>query len=71
MKRALNHTEINDENAEIGFAYKNYVLTFVNNSIVAMKHNKIIAEYGLKTFTKSPSAVVRSLLNDLSEKVKV
>ncbi len=68
MKRALNNTEINDENAEIGFVYNNFLLTFENNSIIAMNHNKIIAEYGLKAFTKSPSAIFRSLLKDLSVK---
>ena len=66
LKRAVHNTEINDETANVGFMYNGQIISFHNDKIVIIVNKKIVAEYSVKSFMKSPSTVLRRIQQDLS-----
>ena len=61
LKRALHHTEINDESTETGFLFNDTMVVFENGKINAYADKKIIASYSVDDFSRRPGAVFRKL----------
>ncbi len=66
LKRALNSTEINEEGAEVGFRYEDALVVFEDGKINVYADGKIITQYSLDSFTRSPNGVFRQLKAVLS-----
>ena len=63
LKRALHHTEINDESTETGFMFNDTMVVFENGKINAYADKKIIASYSVDDFSRKPGAVFRKMHN--------
>lgn len=61
LKRAMNSTEINDDETDIGFVFNNATIIFEEGKIHVYRDHKICAEYAIKDFNRSPNAVFRNL----------
>ena len=61
LKRALHHTEINDESTETGFLFNDTMVVFENGKINVYTDKKIIASYSVDDFSRRPGAVFRKL----------
>ena len=66
LKRAINSTEINEENAEIGFHFGNSLVVFEEGNISVYKNGIITTKFSIESFTRSPTGVFRQLLVDLA-----
>ena len=65
LKRALNSTEINDTDKDIGFNYGNAMVVFEDGKINVYKHGRLIAQNTVDSFSHSPNAVFRQLQEHL------
>ena len=69
LKRALNSTEINEEETEIGFSYKDSLILFEDGMINVYKQNRIVCQYSIESFSRSPNGVFRQLKAELTESI--
>ena len=61
LKRALNSTEINDAESDIGFRFGDAMIVFEEGKINVYKEGKIVAQNTVESFSHSPNAVFRAL----------
>ena len=66
LKRALNNSQINEEGRDIGFFFKSAMVVFEEGKIHVYRNNKVCAEYDIQDFSKTPSAVFRSIKSSLA-----
>ena len=71
LKRALNSTEINEEGTDVGFRFEDAMVVFEEGKINTYRDGKIISQFSIDTFTRSPNGVFRQLQRIIAERVKV
>lgn len=65
LKRALHHSEINDESAETGLFFDDAMVVFENGRINVFQNKKISVSYSVEEFARKPGAVFRQLHNSI------
>ena len=68
LKRALNDTEINDDGKDIGFKYGGTTIVFEDGKILVYQNKKILTEYAIRDFSRSPNAVFRNIYKSILQK---
>lgn len=63
LKRAFNHTEINDESSETGFLFNQSLVQFEDGKIHVYRNQRICDEYDISDFVRTPRAVLQHILN--------
>lgn len=61
LKRTLNHSEINDKGAELGFKFADSLIVFEAGEIFVYRSGKLHAKFGVQDFSRSPNAVFRRI----------
>lgn len=61
LKRALNNTEINDCNSDIGFTFNKSTVMFEDGNICVYRDGHVVSVYAIADFIKTPNAVFRSI----------
>lgn len=61
LKRALNSTEINDEDKDIGFRFNDSLIIFEGGNICVYQDKKCRLKYTASEFGRRPNAVFRSI----------
>ena len=65
LKRALNSAEINDDGTDIGFVFGNATIVFEDGKIRVYREKKIITEYEIQDFCRTPNAVFKEVLQSI------
>lgn len=67
LKRALHHTEINDESIETGFVFDGATVVFENGKINVYQGKQNIAIYSVEEFGRKPGAIFRNLYKNITK----
>lgn len=70
LKRTIDHFEINDEGAKLGFKFDDSLVVFEGNEIHVYRNGKLRAKFGVHDFSRNPNAVFRRIkkmiVNDMT-----
>jgi len=64
LKRALNSTEINEEGTDVRFRFEDAMVVFEDGKINTYRDGKIISQFSVDSFTRSPNGVFRQIKNE-------
>ena len=65
LKRMVNHTNINEDEVNLGFKFENGLISFDNGYIKIYRGKLLCGQYTIESFSKYPGAMIKRIRKDI------